>query len=313
MDEFDIVAKFKTVQGINQSNQNLNRLQKEFAETKRALNRLEESNKRERERENKKPQCPWCGGRFEKGYTRCKHCSEEITWVGNFYGKPEEHETLTLKNKKALENKEKEEEDRRALRQQEAAIREKKREAQKKKQARRQENIAALKHEDPYLENQERVIQHMHRKLVLENKKIIGYYAELRQTQAKPLIFPPIALFLSILWCYMFSTVADGDGAADAIFTLFGWMPVIPSLCYLFAGWFKFYNESRDGISHADFKEARGNRISEYVKTGDSSYFSSSSGTSGGYPANNLGPVITKSELEKAFDHAFSECMKKNR
>lgn len=56
------------------------------AEQARTRQELEEFNRRAAI-EEQKPKCPVCGGRIERGYEKCQHCTESLVWYGGFPGK----------------------------------------------------------------------------------------------------------------------------------------------------------------------------------------------------------------------------------
>lgn len=51
----------------------------------RSIRRTQERDRREKEKRNHQPKCPFCGGRLEGEYPKCKHCASDLAWR---HGKP---------------------------------------------------------------------------------------------------------------------------------------------------------------------------------------------------------------------------------
>ena len=51
----------------------------------RKIRRQQERERRKKESRNRQPSCPFCGGRLEGEYPKCKHCASDLAWR---HGKP---------------------------------------------------------------------------------------------------------------------------------------------------------------------------------------------------------------------------------
>jgi hypothetical protein len=84
---FDKINALQNYQNQQSNQANLQQLKANQQQLKANQGELK-ALRRQLAEEANKPQCPHCGGRCEKGFDRCKNCSQELIWDGQFVGKP---------------------------------------------------------------------------------------------------------------------------------------------------------------------------------------------------------------------------------
>jgi hypothetical protein len=52
----------------------------------------------------KNRQCPWCGGALPGQYSKCQHCSSDVSWVGGLPCKPQDEDYRKSEIARKIEN-----------------------------------------------------------------------------------------------------------------------------------------------------------------------------------------------------------------
>lgn len=83
------------------------RLREATQRSERRAKRSEQRAKQEQEAEQARleamPQCPFCGGRLEGRFPKCKHCASELSWVGGNACEPGKEDEMRTRLSKLKE------------------------------------------------------------------------------------------------------------------------------------------------------------------------------------------------------------------